>query len=275
MTPSAPLFSRDFSLWLGARFCSHMARKTAGVALAWQVYRLSGGDPLALGFIGLAEALPFLAAALWAGHLVDRRGHRRYLVGAEGILLLCAAALWALTFLPRVPLAALYSAAALAGVGVSFSTVASSAFVQRLVPKAEFSRAAAWNLGMFTSAVVVGPLFGGWILSAASARWAYAAAAGFSLAAWILSAALRGLPAAAAPAAATWQGIKEGVRFVRSQPLILACMSLDMVAVFFGDAVALFPIFADRLGAGPMGFGLLRASPAAGAAAVSLWQAAR
>jgi hypothetical protein len=72
-----------------------------------------------------------------------------------------------------------------------------------------------------------------------------------------------------------FERIKSGLRFIRSQPLILAVMSLDMVAVLFGDAVALFPFFADRLGAGPIGFGFLKAAPGMGSGLISFMQATR
>jgi hypothetical protein len=66
-----------------------------------------------------------------------------------------------------------------------------------------------------------------------------------------------------------------GLKFIRSERLILGSMALDMVAVLFGDCVGLFPIFAERLGVGPMGLGILRASPPIGSLCVSLLQSMR
>ncbi len=267
---TAKLFTKDFICWLAARFASNMGRRMVSVAVAWQIYQLTR-SPLALGFIGMAEAFPFLATSLWAGHLVDRHHKKPFMVGAEAALTLCAAALCALTFLHRAPILMYYLIVALIGASVSFASVASSVFVQTTVPKEIYSRAAAWNLSSYMAATIAGPIAGGWLLTHASGRATLALAAAFFLIALTFMAGLRFLPPLApAPAESAFQRIKEGIKFVRTQPLILACMCIDMVAVFFGDAVALFPIFADRLGGGAFGFGLLRASPAVGAALVSL-----
>src|SRR5262245_11180854 len=140
MGKTSEIFSRDFACWLLARFTSNMARKMVSVGVAWQVYQITK-NPLALGLLGLAEALPFLASSLWAGQLVDRHHKKWIMMGADALLFSATASFLGLNFIPRAPLAAVYAAVGLTGVAVSFGSVASSVFVQMLIPKEKYSRA--------------------------------------------------------------------------------------------------------------------------------------
>jgi MFS family permease len=269
------LFRRDFCFWLAAKSLSNVARKMLEVALAWQIYEITR-SPLALGLIGLAEAVPFLGLSLWAGHLVDRHEKKPFMMAAGGTLLFCALVLFGSTFRARPPLALLYAVIAVTGMGVSFGSVASSVYLQMMVPEKIFSRAAAWNLASFTTATIAGPVLAGGLLSVSSARVVYALSGGFFVVSLFLTAALRFRPGRTeAPEEPALLRIREGVRFVMSRRILLACMCLDMVAVLFGDAVAIFPVFAELLKAGPFGFGVLRAAPAVGSSLISLLQAAR
>ena len=64
----------------------------------------------------------------------------------------------------------------------------------------------------------------------------------------------------------------QGLRFVFSTPVMVWTMALDFAATFFSGANALLPIFADQvLKVGAVGFGWLRAAPALGALAGSLY----
>lgn len=272
-TPERGLRGRDFSLWVGARFSSQLGRRMAATALAWQIFRLIR-NPVALGLLGLAEAVPFLLSSPWAGHLVDRHHKKPFMLGAESALLLCAVLYFALGSLARPPLIAFYAVVGLGGAAFGFGGTASIVYLQLLVPKENFPRAAAWNLASFTVAIILGPLVAGGILSVAPARAVYAASAGLSLAALGLVSLLRFRPAPTETGdeEPTLTRILDGIRFVRSRRLLFACMSLDMIAVLFGDAVAVFPLFADFWKAGPLGFGILRAAPAVGASLVSLVQ---
>jgi MFS family permease len=269
------LFKRDFSLWLSAKVLSNVSRKMIEVALSWQVYQLTG-SPLALGLMGLTEAVPYLGVSLWSGHLVDRHHKKPFMLGANAAFLLCAAALIAASHAGRAPLWLFYGVMAVNGAATSFGGVASSVYLQMMVPVESYPRAAAWNLASFTTSTIIGPLLAGALLSASSVRAVYACSAAGLVAALTLTASLRFRPGrSAAEGEPALVRIREGIRFVLSKRILLACMTLDMVAVLFGDAVALFPIFAELLKAGPLGFGILRSAPAAGSALVSLLQAWR
>jgi hypothetical protein len=148
-----------------------------------------------------------------------------------------------------------------------------SAYAQLIVPAGRFSRVAAWNLITFTAALILGPLAGGALLRIGPASVPYGLAGVFLLAALAFVRRLDPLPLAGAPPQIPmFRRIREGFQFVLGHRLILACMSIDMVAVLFGDAVGIFPLFADKFGAGPLGYGILKASPALGAVLISLYQ---
>lgn len=262
---------RDFRLWMIARFFANFARHMQEVVIAWQIYQLTH-SALALGLTGLAEGLPYIGMALWAGHLSDRHQKRRLMLGAQAGVLLSSATLLLLSFLPHPKLIFFYAVIGIVGISNSFEMSSGSAYVQMIFPKHHFPRAAAWNLSLFLSSLILGPTLGGWLLARSSPRATYGLAVGLLVVAVTLTSQLRnlGTPAGPAESESALSRVAAGIRYIRQQRLILAAMSLDMFAVLFGDAVALFPIFADLFHAGPTGLGLLRAAPAVGSLIMAL-----
>jgi predicted MFS family arabinose efflux permease len=147
--------------------------------------------------------------------------------------------------------------------------------VPNLVPPAQLGNAVAWNSSAWQTATVVGPALGG-VLYALGGAVAFAAAAScFALTAGLV-AAIRPRPAGAPREKASWASLLAGVRFIRSRPVVLGAISLDLVAVLLGGATALLPVYArDVLQVGPWGLGLLRGMPALGAVAMALLLAHR
>lgn len=271
----AVLRLRDFRYALLARFFGTVGLQLQSVVLGWQIYRLTG-DPLALGCIGLAEALPFMGCLLWAGHVSDDSEKRRIVAGAELGLLGCALA-FVLLAAARLAVAwPLYAVIGATGVCRSFLAPAGSAYVDLTVPQAMYSQAAGWNSTVWQLAAVVGPVVGGTVFELAGAVPAYSAAVVcFALA---LGCTLRSRRCPAVAGDAAEPGLARllgGIRYVFSHRVILPAIRLDMLAVLFGGAVALFPIFAERLGVGPSGLGWLRAAPAFGALLMALYLAHR
>lgn len=271
------LTSSNFRRWLGSRFFSNFAKQIQALVVSWQIYQWTK-DPFALGLIGLAQALPFIGISLWAGHIIDRHEKRKFLIGAEAGQLMASLIFFSLSFSNRPPLILVYATVGLVGFFGSFENISASAYAQTVIPKAQFSRAAAWNLLIFQGAVIGGPLFGGWLLSRISAQNVYGIVACLLLISLFIATQLEKVPAQSHVSELTesdWARVKSGLKFIRSQPLILAAMSLDMVAVLFGDCVALFPIFSDMLKGGPQGLGLLRAAPSIGSFLISGVQSLR
>ena len=269
---------KAFRFWLGSRFFVSTAKQIQSTAVAWQVFQLTN-DPLAVGMLGLVWAVPFSGIALWAGHLVDQHEKRQFMVRAEIGFLFCAAALMVNSLFPRPSLLFVYGVVAFSGVCSSFEAISFSAYAQLLIPKEQFPRAMGWNLGFFQAAVVLGPLLAGFLLTHVAANVIFGLVMGLVVVSLLLAMRLAPihatLSAPGAPGGSGIERIKAGLRFIRSQPLMLAAMSLDMVAVLFGDVVALYPFFAAHLGAGALGFGFLKAAHGIGSGLISAVQAYR
>jgi MFS family permease len=277
--PYAALRVVAFRRYIAGLLTLILATQVQGVVVAWQVYAVTR-DPLSLGLIGLAEALPYIGFALWAGHVADRVDRRKLTMAATVVLLACSAGLLALSLArpaPRTHVALIYAIIFASGIARSFLNPARTALSTELVPRELLANSLTWRSTTWQTAAVGGPALGGLLYGFAGAPLAYAldtALMGVALAAFL---SVRHTPRPRPPAAATiGRSLREGVAFVRRQPVLLGAMSLDLFSVLFGGATALLPIFADEiLRVGPQGLGVLRAAPAAGAVAVSLWLAHR
>jgi MFS family permease len=266
-SPYATLRIPDFRRLLLSHGSLTVAREAQIVVVGWQVFALTR-DPLTLGLIGLAEALPYIAVALYAGHVADRTERRALAIGGTIGLILSAVALLLLTVTPGAITAErvwpVYVVVALSATARSFMRPAVFALSAEVVPRELYANAVAWRTSSWHLAAVAGPAAGGLLYGFRGPALAYSVvivAMAFSLAA-IASVTHRVRPVPAE--VPLGESLKSGVRFVWRDPVLLATMSLDLFAVLFGGAVALLPAFADLLNAGPEGLGVLRAAPAAG-----------
>jgi MFS family permease len=266
-SPYATLRIADFRRLLLSHGSLTVAREAQIVVVGWQVFALTR-DPLTLGLIGLAEALPYIGIALYAGHVADRTERRALAIGGTIALVLSAVALLVLTMTPGAITAArvwpVYAIVALSATARSFMRPAVFALSAEVVPRELYPNAVAWRTSSWHIAAVAGPALGGLLYGFRGPALAYMVVIvvmAMSLAA-IASVEHRVRPVPAEMPLG--ESLKSGVRFVWRDPVLLAAMSLDLFAVLFGGAVALLPAFADLLNAGPEGLGLLRAAPAAG-----------
>jgi MFS family permease len=268
---ASPLRNRNLVLFLCARFCSAMAVMMFSVAVGWQVYALTH-SAFALGMVGLAQFLPAFLLTLPGGLAADRFDRRRVLLASFGVQILVGTSLLVLSLQPGQRAAWIFIVVAFIGVGRAIMSPASSSLLPILVPPEKFARAVAWNSTAFQTAIIVGPAVGG-ILYAVGPHFVYGAATGLLLVGFLCIASVRGAWKVSRYSAG-WSGLLEGVRFVFAKKAILGAISLDLFAVLFGGATALLPIYArDILHTGPWGLGILRSSPALGAAAVAVWLA--
>jgi len=275
LSPYASLKISDFRKLLAANATLTIAREAQIVVVGWQVFQLTR-DPLTLGLIGLAEALPFIAVALYAGHVADRAERRTIaLAGTFGVIL-SAVVLLLLTVTPDAIRAdrvwPVYLVIALSATARSFSRPAVFALSAAVVPRDLYPNAVAWRTSVWHIAAVVGPAIGGLLYGFRGPAAAYIAviiAMSFSFAA-MLAVSHRGRPAPPEEEVPLMESLRSGVRFVWNEPMLLGAMTLDLFAVLFGGAVALLPAFAKLLEVGPEGLGVLRAAPAAGSIVTGL-----
>ncbi|MDP1632335.1 MAG: MFS transporter [Caulobacter sp.] len=275
----ALLGQRDFVLFWLSRWTAVLGVQVQSVALGWHVYDLARETmdvkraAFMVSMIGLVSFVPVLLLALPAGETADRHNRR-------GILLLCYAAEIAIAALLAVAAFAgwasipmLLMTAAAFGAARAFFAPANTALGPMLVPRALLPRAIAWQSLAWQTASIGGPALGG-ILVAISPGLSYSVAVAFYL---IAAATVLMIKTNAQPQVqpgSRWDLMKEGLAYVWNNKIVFGAISLDLFAVILGGATALLPVFArDVLHVGAEGFGLLRAGPAIGAAAVAIWLA--
>lgn len=269
----------DFKKLLSARFLFTFAVQMQAVVLGWRIYDLLK-DPLYLGFIGLAEAVPAIGLALFAGYLVDRLRplmvYRRviYVSLLSGIVVL-GEHLWAQQLPLAIQVGLLYFAAFLTGTARSFSQPAIFASVPRLVERSLLMRATALSSSIMQVARIGGPAFGGLVFGFFGAVASSSVVCLLLICASIAMLMIRKqipAPETLHKHASIVDELLSGGKFVFHHPLLFPALSLDMVSVLFGGVTALLPVFAHEiLFVGPKGLGALRAAPAVGATLMSFY----
>ena len=285
--PYAALRVPDFRRLLSARVLFIIASQIQGVVVGWQIYELTN-NPLALGLIGLAEAIPSITVSLYAGHVADSVPRKRIIVPMMVVLFACSLSLFLLTRpagmalfanqqLASFPLyvAMLYVVLFVSGIARGFLGPALFSFMPQLLPdRALLPNAVTWNSTSWQASAVLGPAIGGLLFAKLGKGFAYGVDTGLMLLSLLLflSIASRALPVREGERLSLGESIMSGVKFIFANQIVLAALSLDLFAVLFGGAVALLPIFAkDILQTGPDGLGYLRAAPAVGSVLMAVW----
>jgi MFS family permease len=273
--PYVSLRNPNFLWYVASLVALTLGTQIQATVVAWQVYALTR-DPLSLGLVGLAEALPFIGAALYAGHIADRHDRKVLSMIALAVQLLCGAALLVLTvygtrFLTRT-LLPIYSIVCVSGLARSFLQPARTALGAEIVPRETYTNAITWRSSLWQFAAVIGPAAGGILYGFSGARLAYIAETVLCTVALFLfgQIAYTRLPPAITDST-IGENLTIGIRWLLKQPELLGAQLLDLLSVMFGGAPALLPIFASEiLHVGPQGLGVLRSAPAAGAVVISL-----
>ncbi|KQQ45296.1 MFS transporter [Duganella sp. Leaf126] len=271
--PSANGFSvlrhRNFTFYLLARTLGTLAVQMQNVAIGWQVYSMTG-NLFDLGLIGLAQFAPFLLLILIAGHAADRYNRRNLIAVALAAQLLCGLSLLAFTYAGLTQVWPVFAVLVLFGSARAFMGPATQAILVNLVPPDSFARAVALSSSSMHVAVILGPTLGG-LFYLAGPKAVYLVSSTMLALSVILMCLVKSVKQPSNRAPATWHTVLEGLRFVRSRPVVLGAISLDLFAVLFGGATALLPALAhDVLHVGPQGLGMLRTAPGIGAALCSI-----
>jgi MFS family permease len=259
---------RDLYLFVVSRFVSTIAIQVQSVAIGWQIYDMER-TPLSLGLVGLCQFLPMVLLTLPAGDVSDRFNQRAVYFLAASLQALCSALFLGLSLMQGHAAWPFYAVLVLFGSARGFSGPSGQSLLPFLVPPESLPRSISVNVSAFNAAVIAGPAIGGFLYGYGPVAVYALCIAGFAAAALIVVR-LGGRRFKPEQTDATrLERVAEGVRFVRSRPVIFGAISLDLFAVLLGGATALLPIYArDILHVGPDGLGLLRSAPAAGAFAM-------
>lgn len=245
------------------------------VVIGYELYKITH-DPLSLGFIGLAEAIPYISLALFGGHYADRKDKRTIMQISQSVILVCSLGLIALmnpenrNHLSQTSLLlAVYGILAVIGFAKGFYSPAVSSMKAFLTPREVYSNAATWSGTFWQVGAIAGPGVAGFLyayLGLINTLWVVVVILAVTQGMLLLISKKPIPQAAEEETVSLWQSIKEGIQFVYQQKILLYSISLDLAAVLFGGVIAILPVFAeDILKVGAEGLGILRAAPSVGA----------
>ncbi|WPO79770.1 MFS transporter [Flavobacterium sp. KACC 22761] len=270
--PYQALRYREFNVYLLLRFCMVFAWAMQFIVIEWEVYSLTK-NPLSLGIIGLMEVIPAVGMALFAGHIVDQSEKKGLLVKCILGFSVISFGLFLLTW-PKVVsgwptnsiLYSIYFLVFLGGLVRAFLGPTTFSLQSLIIPKKVYPNASTWSSSVWQIGAVMGPALAGFSINWIGVHWSMCLVFGFSILALIALSQISKKPIVNPKIGESIKdSLTEGLTFVFKNQVVLGALSLDMIAVLFGGAVALLPVFAqDILKVGSEGFGILRAAPAVG-----------
>ncbi|TDF64311.1 MFS transporter [Cupriavidus sp. L7L] len=271
--PDSVFGDAAFRRYWFARLCTTIGYQIFTVAVGWQMYDLTR-DPLMLGMVGLVQFLPSVVLILMSGHVADRFDRRRIVRTCQSIEALLAAGMAVASLTGWIDSHHIFIFVALIGATRAFENPTLQALLPSVVAPRQLPRAVALASSAGQTAIIIGPAIGGFAYVAGPGVVYALSATLFVIAAVLVSGITLRQAAQRLTAPVSVSTVFAGFAYIRSRPVLLGAISLDLFAVLLGGAVALLPIYArDILHTGPWGLGLLRSSPAVGALVMALWLA--
>jgi len=270
--PYAALRFKEFNVFLLLRFALVFGWSMQFVVIEWQVYSMTN-DELSLGIIGLCEFLPAFLIAPFAGHIVDRKEKRNLFMLCIALFSLISFGLYWLTsstietsWQTNTILYCVYGLVFFGGVLRAFFGPTIFSLIALIVPKKAYPNAATWSSSTWKGANVFGALCGGFLIAWIGVHYTLGIIFLLVMLALVLVFQIDRKPVLnKLTNESIKESLKSGLQFVFNDKVILGALTLDMIAVLFGGAVAIFAVFAkDILDAGPKGFGLLNAALSSG-----------
>ncbi|MBN8951400.1 MULTISPECIES: MFS transporter [unclassified Rhizobium] len=261
--------------FVASRVFSSIGFQSVTVAMGWMIYDQTH-SAFFLGLVGFCQFLPMVILTFVVGHVADRFDRRRIGLACQLIEALTAVALAVAVWHHWIGPAGILGAVAVMGSATAFERPTMAALLPNIVPVSMLQIAIATSTSMMQTAFIIGPSLGG-LLYGVNPVAPFAVSAMLYIIASVNVISIRlERQQSSSREPVTMSSVFAGVSFIKSRPVMLGTISLDLFAVLLGGATALLPMFArDILHAGPWGLGLLRASPAIGALVMSIWLARR
>ena len=263
----------EFRSYIGMRFFLTFAYQIQAVVIGWYVYQVTK-DPLSLGLIGLAEAIPAISISLYGGYVADKSDKKKLLVWIITAMTFCSLMLFLVTMPQNIfnitkglKIPIIYILILFIGIARGFYSPTSFSLMAQIIPKEHYPNSSTWNSGSWQTASIIGPAVGGLLYGFSGITACFVVILVFNIFSLaFIKFFVKNQPPQFVPKENIYKSLKEGIKFVFNSRMIVGALSLDMFSVFFGGAVALLPVFAhDILKVGAEGLGLMRAAPAVGA----------
>lgn len=275
-TALSPLKEKEFRLYIICRFVYIMALRMVGTVVAYELFQLTQSS-FAIGLVGLSEFIPVFSLALYAGHVIDKSEKRTLLLKGMIAYSFCVV----LLIICTLPAAqnkiskhwleyCFYAIIFLTGIIRAFAGPVSNAIIAQLVPRnilpfAAYISSSTWLIGS-----IVGHASAGFLIAGIGVNNTFIIILIYILTAAIILSFIKRKPILNIQKdIGAWDSVKEGLRFVYRNKIMMGAISLDLFAVLFGGAVALIPEFSEKiLNTGPIGFGWLTAASDIGSISV-------
>jgi MFS family permease len=264
----SPLHEKDFRFFIIARFFLIMALRMVGTVVAYQLFQLTHSS-FSIGLVGLSEFIPVFSLALYAGHVIDRSDKRKILVRGIFFYAFCIVALVLVTvphiqntFNKHLLEFSFYIIIFCTGIIRAFVGPTTNAILSQLVPRYVLPYAANISSSTWLVASITGHASAGFFIAWFGVNYTFYIVLAYALIALLTLSNIQPKPAVAKNTEiGAWESVKEGLKFVKTNKILLGAITLDLFAVLFGGAVALIPEFATKiLSVGPIGFGWLNAA---------------
>ncbi|MES2850351.1 MAG: MFS transporter [Bacteroidota bacterium] len=271
-SPFQALQIPEFRNFIFGRFTFIMGLRMMGTLLIWWMYELTH-DAFNIGMIGLAEAIPAIGLALYAGYVVDKSDKRKLLLRCVVLFAICSAILlgtstswFQQSFSTRITVIFIYTVIFFTGVIRSFSGPTFSSIIASIVPREMLIPASQLSSTSWLVASITGHAVAGFLIAWLHVTGTFIVVVSLIITGLAFLYQLQSKPPGISGEKKTLDAVMEGLQFVFKTKDVLAAISLDLFAVLFGGAVALVPVYAkDILKVGPIGFGWLNAATDIGA----------
>ncbi|ACT96103.1 MFS transporter [Dyadobacter fermentans] len=269
--PYVALRYSDFRFFVSNSFLFSATIRIQEVIVGYELYKTTH-DPLALGLVGLAEAIPFIVTSLFGGYVADQKNKISIMHISLVVILLGSGILYT-AFQPGVynklaewqHLAVIYGVFGIIGFAKGFYSPAASSLKPFLVPRTIYHNSSTWSSSFSQAGAIIGPAAAGFMYAYLGLTQTLLIVIVNFLVCWVLLGMIKTRPEFPKIVTPMMESLKEGFKFVFKTRIVLYAMTLDLFSVLFGGVIALLPIFAeDILKVGPEGLGLLRAAPSIG-----------